>query len=517
MSPENRGNQTQPLTTTSTNMTGTDTLAKQLTVNAGEQIQFNASFTITGPVAYETTWYMNGEPMKPDIGAEMILSDRDTRLLISNADPLIHSGTYSCRCRLFEGTETAVYFCADLFHPITKELDLPIGKLLEIQVKIDEETVLKQMENNNKENIQVNWYQNSTLIEPSSTCEMLKINDQFILRSTTNNLQPDKLYNYTCMLRLPENSSMSPAPSITIPVSFHCPTVKELETEFKKCIDKNKATVENNRIFEVKLGEDDAFQLNVPIQHGSHDQDFVVWWTHEDELLTGDHLPSKESEYNCSLELSKQSNEMIAKLSKTPTGLNDCGIYKCWTVSQSLKGNIVGCTNVAVTVRQEEATLSEKSNDKEKEKEAKNLQGDKISMEEEEKKRNAENIFKQEKQDLKKEESEETKRKEEKIVRLRRDEEEASKKQVEEEGKNKEVEETAMKRKQKKDAESKRKEVELRRKEEGIAKMEEEEIDRKRKEEEDAESKRKEEVELRRKEEEIAKMEEEEIERKRKE
>ncbi|CAH8612672.1 unnamed protein product [Schistosoma intercalatum] len=569
MSPENRGNQTQPLTTTSTNMTGTDTLAKQLTVNAGEQIQFNASFTITGPVAYETTWYMNGEPMKPDIGAEMILSDRDTRLLISNADPLIHSGTYSCRCRLFEGTETAVYFCvniltakldrndtndnesdqlkltnflqADLFHPITKELDLPIGKLLEIQVKIDEETVLKQMENNNKENIQVNWYQNSTLIEPSSTCEMLKINDQFILRSTTNNLQPDKLYNYTCMLRLPENSSMSPAPSITIPVSFHCPTVKELETEFKNCIDKNNATVENNRIFEVKLGEDDAFQLNIPIQHGSYDQDFVVWWTHEDELLTGDHLPSKESEYNCSLELSKQSNEMIAKLSKTPTGTNDCGIYKCWTVSQSLKDNIVRCTNVAVTVRQEEATLSEKSNDKEKE--AKNLQGDKISMvdgvetnllnkedeeinrevpsmkkEEEEKKRNAENIFKQEEQDLKKEKSEETKKKEEEIVRLRRDEEEASKKQVEEEGKNKKVEETAMKRKQKKDAISKRKEeVELRRKEEEIAKKEEEEIERKRKEEEDAESKRKEEVELRRKEEEIAKKEEEEIERKRKE
>uniref|UniRef100_A0A095C6Z9 Calcium/calmodulin-dependent protein kinase type 1G n=1 Tax=Schistosoma haematobium TaxID=6185 RepID=A0A095C6Z9_SCHHA len=565
MSPENRGNQTQPLTTTSTNMTGTDTLAKQLTVNAGEQIQFNASFTITGPVAYETTWYMNGEPMKPDIGAEMILSDRDTRLLISNADPLIHSGTYSCRCRLFEGTETAVYFCvniltakldrndtndnesdqlkltnfmqADLFHPITKELDLPIGKLLEIQVKIDEETVLKQMENNNKENIQVNWYQNSTLIEPSSTCEMLKIDDQFILRSTTNNLQPDKLYNYKCMLRLPENSSMSPAPSITIPVSFHCPTVKELETEFKNCIDKNKATVENNRIFEVKLGEDDAFQLNIPIQHGSHDQDFVVWWTHEDELLTGDHLPSKESEYNCSLELSKKSNEMIAKLSKTPTGTNDCGIYKCWTVSQSLKDNIVRCTNVAVTVRQEEATLSEKSNDKEKEKEAKNLQGDKISMvdgvetnllnkedeeinrevpsmkkEEEEKKRNAENIFKQEEQDLKKRESEETKRKEEEIVRLRRYEEEASKKRVEEEGKNKEVEETAMKRKQKKDAESKRKEVELRRKEEEIAKMEEEEIERKRKEVEDAESKRKEEVELRRKERKVTKMKKEEAE-----
>ncbi|XP_018653792.1 hypothetical protein Smp_153180 [Schistosoma mansoni] len=313
MSPENRGNQTQQLTTTSTNLTGTDTCAKQLTVNAGEQIQFNASFTITGPVAYETTWYMNGAPMKPDIGAEMILSDRDTRLLISNADPLIHSGTYSCRCRLFEGTETAVYFCVNIltakldqnntndnesdqlkltnfmqtnvFNPITKELDLPIGKLLEIQVKIDEETVWKLM-NNSKENIQVNWYQNSTLIEPSSTCEMLKINDRFILRSTTNHLQPDKLYNYTCILRLPENSSMSPAPSITIPVSFHCPTVKELETEFKNCIDKNKVTVENNPVFEVELEEDDAFQLKIPIQNGSQNQDFVVWWTHEDELLT---------------------------------------------------------------------------------------------------------------------------------------------------------------------------------------------------------------------------------------
>ncbi|VDO57078.1 unnamed protein product [Schistosoma margrebowiei] len=571
MSPENRGNQTQPLTTASTNMTGTDTLAKQLTVNAGEQIQFNASFTITGPVAYETTWYMNGEPMKPDIGAEMILSDRDTRLLISNADPLIHSGTYSCRCRLFEGTETAVYFCvniltakldrndtndnesdqlkltnfmqANVFHPITKDLDLPIGKLLEIQVKIDEETVLKQMKNNNTENIQVNWYQNSTLIQPSSTCEMLKINDQFILRSTTNNLQPDKLYNYTCMLRLPENFSMSPAPSITIPVSFHCPTVKELENEFKNCIDKNKATVENNPVFEVKLGEDDAFQLNIPIQHGSQDQDFVVWWTHEDELLTGDHLPSKESEYNCSIELSKESNEMVAKLSKTPTGTNDYGIYKCWTVSQSLKDNIVKCTNVAVIVRQEEATLSEKLSDKEKEKEEKNLQGDKISMvdvvetnllnkedeeingqvpsmkkEEEEEKRNAENIFKQEEQDLKKGKSEETKIREEEIVRLRRDEEDTSKKQVEEEGKNKEIEEGAIKRKQNKDAEGKRKEeVESRRNEKEIAKKEEEELERKRKEEEDAEGKRKEEVESRRNKKEIAKKKEEELERKRKE
>ncbi|CAH8661613.1 unnamed protein product [Schistosoma rodhaini] len=568
MSPENRGNQTQQITTTSTNSTGTDTCAKQLTVNAGEQIQFNASFTITGPVAYETTWYMNGAPMKPDIGAEMILSDRDTRLLISNADPLIHSGTYSCRCRLFEGTETAVYFCVNIltakldqnntndnesdqlkltnfmqtnvFNPITKELDLPIGKLLEIQVKIDEETALKLM-NNSKENIQVNWYQNSTLIEPSSTCEMLKINDQFILRSTTNHLQPDKLYNYTCILRLPENSSMSPAPSITIPVSFHCPTVKELETEFKNCIDKNKVTVENNPVFEVELEEDDAFQLKIPIHNGSQNQDFVVWWTHEDELLTGNHLTSNEREYNCSFELNKQSNEMMTKLSKTSTGTTDSGIYKCWTVSQSLKDNAVKCTNVRVKVRQEEARLSEKLNDKKKE-EGEKLQEDKISMidgvetnhlskkdveinkgvpsmkkEGEEEERREEKSFNGKEEDLKKRGSDVMKRKEE-IVRLTRDEEETPKKQVEEKGKDKEEEEeTEMKRKDEEKAESTRGEkVETKRKEEETVKKEEEEVERKRKDEEKAESTRGEKVETKRKEEETVKKEEEEVERKRK-
>uniref|UniRef100_A0A5K4F3K1 Ig-like domain-containing protein n=1 Tax=Schistosoma mansoni TaxID=6183 RepID=A0A5K4F3K1_SCHMA len=387
----------------------------------------------------------------------------------------------------------------NVFNPITKELDLPIGKLLEIQVKIDEETVWKLM-NNSKENIQVNWYQNSTLIEPSSTCEMLKINDRFILRSTTNHLQPDKLYNYTCILRLPENSSMSPAPSITIPVSFHCPTVKELETEFKNCIDKNKVTVENNPVFEVELEEDDAFQLKIPIQNGSQNQDFVVWWTHEDELLTGNHLTSNEREYNCSFELNKQSNEMMTKLSKTSTGTTDSGIYKCWTVSQSLKDNAVQCTNVRVKVRQEEARQSEKLNDKEKE-EGEKLQEDKISMidgvetnhlskKDVEINKEVPSMKKEEEEDLKKRGSDVMKRKEE-IVRLKQDEEETPKKQVEEKGKDREEEEEAeMKRNEEEKAESTRGEkVESKRKEEETVKKEEE-VERKRKEEEKAESTR---------------------------
>ncbi|CAH8594792.1 unnamed protein product [Schistosoma turkestanicum] len=592
MPSENRGNQIQQQsTTTSTSMTETDTLVKQLTVNAGEQIQFNASFTISSPVAYETTWYMNGAPMRPELGAEMILSDRDTRLLISNADPLIHSGTYSCRCRLFEGTESAVYFCvniltaklnqndttdnesdqlkltnfmqANLFQPITKELNLPIGKLLEIQVKIDEETALK-ITNNNKENIQVNWYQDSTLLEPNSTCEMLKINDQFILRSTTNHLQPDKVYNYTCMLKVPDNSSMSPAPSITIPVSFHSPTVKELETEFKNSIDKNKSVDKNTSITQVELRENEAFQLNLPIQHSSQNEDVIVWWTCEDKLLTGNHLSSKHSDYKCSFEPNKQSNEMIAKLLKNSTGTNDYGIYKCWTVSQSLKDNIVKCSVVKVTVKQKKSDIKEEGE------EGKNIQEDEINVIDETEinfvnkegennedtsvKREEEEIYKQKEEASKEQEDEEIKGNEEETDQRKREKEKASSQQAQEgekdeesewirkdkdivqetnreeeeaERKRKEEEEIARKKKEEEEAERKRKEEEkiarIKKEEEEAERKrkEEEEIARRRKEEEEAERKRKEEeAERKRKEEEeIAKrrQEEEEAERKRKE
>ncbi|VDP93222.1 unnamed protein product, partial [Echinostoma caproni] len=85
-------------------------VSKTVTVRSGEQIQFNASFTISGPVAYEVEWLMNGAPIPRHLDADMILSDSDTRLLIAHAEPSIHTGTFACRCRLFEGTETAVYF-----------------------------------------------------------------------------------------------------------------------------------------------------------------------------------------------------------------------------------------------------------------------------------------------------------------------------------------------------------------------------------------------------------------------
>ncbi|KAH8862963.1 Calcium/calmodulin-dependent protein kinase type 1G [Schistosoma japonicum] len=393
MCPENRGNQTHQLLTSSTSLKSSDNLVKQLTVTAGEQIQFNASFTISGPVAYETSWYMNGEPMKPEIGAEMILSDRDTRLLISNADPLIHSGTYSCRCRLFEGTETAVYFCvniltaklnqndsnenestdqlkltnitqANIFQPITKELDLPLGKLLEIQVKLNEENALKLM-NNSKESIQIDWYQDSTLLESNSTCEMLKIKDKFILHSTTDNFQPDKLYTFTCKLKLPENIAISSIPSLTIPVHFHYPTVKELNNEFINSLNKNKSIIENNLMFQFELKENDTFELNVPIQQTLSNDTMIVWWSYEDKLLTGSHLSSNENDYKCSFNQNTHSNEIIIKLFKSTTQLIDSGLYKCWIVKQSLNHNLIQCINVKVTVRQEEIGLNKKLNNEE--------------------------------------------------------------------------------------------------------------------------------------------------------
>ncbi|KAK4475526.1 hypothetical protein MN116_000808 [Schistosoma mekongi] len=402
--PENRGNQTHQLQTSCTSLKSSDNLVKQLTVTAGEQIQFNASFTISDSVAYETSWYMNGEPMKPELGAEMILSDRDTRLLISNADPLIHSGTYSCRCRLFEGTETAVYFCVNIlttklnqndsnenestdqlklsnitqssiFQPITKELDLSLGKLLEIQVKLNEENALKLM-HNNKENIQIDWYQDSTLLQSNSTCEMLKINDKCILHSTTDNFQLDKLYTFTCKLKLPENTFISSSiPSLTIPVHFHCPTVNELHNDYINSLNKNKSVIENNHLFQLELIENDTFQLNIPIKNTFSNDSIIVWWSYNDKLLTGSHIKSNNNDYKCSFNEDTLTNEIIITLFKSITQLIDSGLYKCWIVIQSLNVNLIECINVKLIVRQEEIRLDKKLNE-EKRIEIKDIQED---------------------------------------------------------------------------------------------------------------------------------------------
>ncbi|CAH8870505.1 unnamed protein product [Trichobilharzia szidati] len=396
MSPDVRGNLSQLLPRSS--LTGSETLIKQLTVNAGEQIQFNASFTISGPVAYETSWFMNGAPMKPDLGADMILSDRDTRLLISNADPLVHSGTYACRCRLFEGTETAVYFCVNvltakmnlsdsneneldqarrmsmsqpkIFYPVTKDLDIAVGKPLTIEVKIDEENALKLI-NNSKENVQVDWYQDSTLLKSSPMCEMIKSNDRFFLHSTTSHLQPDKIYMYTCMLRLPANSAISPAPSLTIPVRCHYPTVEELENEFKTSNQNNTSKPNGIITHPVALPRDEAFQLSVPIQNDSENHDYVIWWTRNDKLLAGSHLPTKDCVYECIAEPKREKNQTLVKLLKSSTKDNDSGTYKCWAVSQSIKNRKIHRIDVTVKVNEKEKDLDEKRYEEEREKDEK--------------------------------------------------------------------------------------------------------------------------------------------------
>ncbi|CAH8616158.1 unnamed protein product [Heterobilharzia americana] len=553
MSPDIRGNQSQlPLRSS---LAGNDTLVKQLTVHAGEQIQFNASFTISGPVAYETSWFMNGAPVKPDIGAEMILSDRDTRLLIANADPLMHSGTYTCKCRLFEGTETAVYFCvnvltaklsqsdsneneseqlkltniikSNIFCPVTKELDLPIGKSLEIEVKIDEENVLKFM---NTENIQVQWYQDGLLLKPGSTCEMIKSNDRFILRSTSNNLQPDKLYTYTCALKLPDNSFISTAPSLTIPVRLHYPTVKELESELKMNMHKNSSKVNNISIRHVELTKNEAFRLTVPIENNPQNQDCIVWWTNKDKLLAGSHLPPKNTDYEFLVEPNLKANELMFKLFKPSTESEDSGTYRCWIISQSVRNNIVHCADITVIVS------NVVSNERHSEEEGEESEGMKTKLEEE--RQSQENGIKEEETEGEgqkeigeetklQDETDEAKRLAEEAESRRRQKEEdeekkkmeeLERKRIEEEEAKRLAEEAESRRRQKEEDEEKKKMEELERKrieEEEAKRLAEEAESRRRQKEEDEEKKKMEELERKRIEEEEAKRLAEEAESKR--
>ncbi|TPP58775.1 Striated muscle preferentially expressed protein kinase, partial [Fasciola gigantica] len=129
-----------PITTPPPLIPPENAVTKTITVHAGEQVQFNASFTISGPVAYEVQWFMNGQPIPRYLNADMILSDSDTRMLIAHADPSIHSGTYTCRCRLFEGTETAVYFYVNVT-PKESEVEEAFEEMIRDQEASDSKVV----------------------------------------------------------------------------------------------------------------------------------------------------------------------------------------------------------------------------------------------------------------------------------------------------------------------------------------------------------------------------------------
>ncbi|KAF8570112.1 hypothetical protein P879_00680 [Paragonimus westermani] len=387
-------------------------VTKTLTVHAGEQIQFNAAFTISGPVAYEVKWLMNGLPIPSTIGADMILSDTDTRLLIADADPIVHSGTYTCKCRLFEGTETAVYFHVNvlpdrleqienreeeqqneatteveekqllksvectksleyvdlkLLEPLMEQLDVPIGQVLELQVKINEKILDQLTHSLRKEDhplplndVMVQWYNDGVLLQSTPNCKLLQQNGIFNLQTTTSSFLPDTQSEYTCTVQLPVGEQQFETYSATMTVKFHEPTTEELEMGFHPVtyLTPSAATtslpkaVSISDLVDIQLIQGQRFILVAPYDLRCANENTTIWWTLNNQLIAGRNLDIDDpTEFKCLL---NKINQTI-KLVKPVVQRADVGLYTCWVsdVGYNQKGK--KCIEYAVDVLESES------------------------------------------------------------------------------------------------------------------------------------------------------------------
>ncbi|TGZ66530.1 hypothetical protein CRM22_005285 [Opisthorchis felineus] len=385
-------------------------VVKTLTVGAGEQIQFNASFTISGPIAYEVTWMMNGLPIPPTIDADMILSDTDTRLLIGHADPAVHSGTYACRCRLFDGTQTAVYFYVNVvpkepepteedeeqaeeqvtvseirepahrsslpqavppavvLTPVTRQLNIPIGQVLELGVKVEREVLVSVLCNfkglKDKKAVQpvlVDWYHDDVLLQPSSNCIMSEQEGMVTLQTVTTNFMPDQQSEYKCVLRLPNEYSEVVQLNTSIIVNFHEPTQEELANGFTPVASLAPPTHESlpkavsiSDLIDIQLIQGQRFHLVAPFDLQSANDDLAIWWTHNDEIIASRNFDMDNvKNFKCLL----NKNNQTIKLVKPTAEKADVGLYTCWVSDVGEKKNGQKCIEYAVDILESDSEL----------------------------------------------------------------------------------------------------------------------------------------------------------------
>ncbi|KAF6777449.1 hypothetical protein AHF37_04200 [Paragonimus kellicotti] len=387
-------------------------VTKTLTVHAGEQIQFNAAFTISGPVAYEVQWLMNGLPIPSTIGADMILSDTDTRLLIADADPMVHSGMYTCKCRLFEGTETAVYFYVNvlpdrleqienreeeqqnkvtteveenqllqsvectrsleyvdlkLLVPMMEQLDVPIGQVLELQVKINEKILDQLTHSVRKEDhplslneVKVQWYNDGVLLQQTPNCKLFLQNGIINLQTITSSFLPDTQSEYTCTLQLPVGEQQFETYSATMTVKFHEPTTEELELGFHPVnyLTPSAATtslpkaVSISDLVDIQLIQGQRFILVAPYDVRSANGNTAIWWTLNNQFIAGRNMEMDDStEFKCLL---NKVNQTI-KLVKPAVQRTDVGLYTCWVSDVGYNRNAKKCIEYAVDVLESES------------------------------------------------------------------------------------------------------------------------------------------------------------------
>ncbi|KER34083.1 hypothetical protein T265_12500, partial [Opisthorchis viverrini] len=381
-------------------------VVKTLTVGAGEQIQFNASFTISGPIAYEVTWMMNGLPIPPTIDADMILSDTDTRLLIGHADPAVHSGTYACRCRLFDGTQTAVYFYVNVvpkepelseddeeqaeqqvtvsevrepayresispavvLTPVARQLDIPIGQVLELAVEVQRDVLASVICNfkgiKDKKAVQpvlVDWYHDDVLLQPSSNCIMSQKEAMATLQTVTTNFMPDQQSEYKCVLRLPNEYSEAIQLSTSIIVHFHEPTQEELASGFAPVASLVPPTYESlpkavsiSDLIDIQLIQGQRFHLVAPFDLQSANDDLAIWWTHNDEIIASRNFDMDNvKDFKCLL----NKNNQTIKLVKPTAEKDDVGLYTCWVSDAGEKKNGQKCIEYAVDILESDSEL----------------------------------------------------------------------------------------------------------------------------------------------------------------
>ncbi|CAH8433338.1 unnamed protein product [Dicrocoelium dendriticum] len=390
----------------STEVVLADAVKKTLTVQAGEQIQFNASFTITGPIAYEVQWLFNGQPLPDDLGADMILSDWDTRLLITNAEPLIHSGTYTCRCRLFDKTETAVYFYVnvlprsqetediepeaevagvdelkqetdnelmeliplkrDILHHMMSKISVPIGKILELRVGVDKEALLAMLGRTNDQIntwdlVTIQWFHKGQLLQFSQCCTMGVEDNTAILRTTTFDFLPEARSEYTCTLSFTDCDNRPQVYTESIEVEFREPTKEEIESGFVAVHSLTvpphaslPKVVSISDLFDIQLIQGERFSLITPYDLNSTGEDTAIWWTMDGQFIAGRNVSLEDTlDFKCLL---NRTNQTI-KLVKPVVEKSDVGVYACWVGKEHLMDEATKCIEFVVDVLEADSDL----------------------------------------------------------------------------------------------------------------------------------------------------------------
>ncbi|TPP57467.1 putative Neurofilament protein, partial [Fasciola gigantica] len=223
---------------------------------------------------------------------------------------------------------------AEFLTAITSLMDVAVGQVLELRVKVDRQKAQKATGNPiNWEHAISEWCCDGQPLTASSKCRMYEDGDTVVLQICTSDCLPGVQFNYSFSLQLSQETQPY---QVTIPVHVHSPTKDELSAGFIP-VDNLLAiprtglrkVVSISEMLDIQLIQGQKFRLIASLDSKLCSDDPAIWWT-----LNGNQIASRGrdddsrdlSEFRCFL--NRMTNAV--KLTKPAVDLADAGLYVCW-------------------------------------------------------------------------------------------------------------------------------------------------------------------------------------------